>query len=65
MSYNANPNHKDWKDMSKDEEMDFCRESQRNWRSWGSWFSWGSPVGLGIWFVLMSASFWIVMQAIH
>jgi hypothetical protein len=40
-------------------------ENNRNWRSWGSWFSWGSPVGLGIWFVLMATTFWIVMEALR
>ncbi len=50
---------------SSDEEKDYMQEHMRNWRSWGSWFSWGSPVGLGIWFVLTSASFWIVMHALR
>lgn len=31
----------------------------KNWRSWGSWFSWGSPVGLGIFFVLVAVAAWI------
>lgn len=48
---------------SPDELKDMYRDSQRNWRSWGSWFSWGSPVGLGLWFVLTAAAFWIIMQA--
>ena len=25
-----------------------------HWRAWGSWFSWGSPVGLGLFFVLLA-----------
>lgn len=33
-----------------------------NWRSWGSWFSWGSPVGLGLFFVLMSFATWILFH---
>ncbi len=49
---NSNEHDYDWKEM------------QRNWRSWGSWFSWGSPIGLGLWFVLMAGAFWIVMQAV-
>lgn len=48
-----------------DEEYDFMRDHMRNWRSWGSWFSWGSPVGLGIWFVLTAGAFWIVMHALQ
>lgn len=28
----------------------------QHWRAWGSWFSWGSPVGLGLFFVLTSLS---------
>ena len=35
-----------------------------NWRAWGSWFSWGSPVGLGLFFVSLAITFWIVMQAV-
>ena len=33
--------------------------SMKNWRAWGSWFSWGSPVGLGIFFVLVAIATWI------
>jgi hypothetical protein len=33
-----------------------------NWRSWGSWFSWGSPVGLGLFFVLVSIAVWILFH---
>jgi hypothetical protein len=28
-----------------------------HWRAWGSWFSWGSPVGLGLFFVLLAITF--------
>jgi hypothetical protein len=34
----------------------------KNWRSWGSWFSWGSPVGLGLFFVLTAFAVWILFQ---
>lgn len=37
---------------------------QLNWRAWGSWFSWGSPVGLGLFFISLAVTFWIVMQAV-
>ena len=31
-----------------------------HWRAWGSWFSWGSPVGLGLFFVLLAVAFAVV-----
>lgn len=34
----------------------------QNWRSWGSWFSWGSPVGLGLFFVLVAFTVWILFH---
>lgn len=37
--------------------------SMKNWRSWGSWFSWGSPVGLGLFFMSIAATLWILSQA--
>jgi hypothetical protein len=52
-------------DIPTEEQNEFMKEHMRNWRSWGSWFSWGSPVGLGIWFVLTAGAFWIVMHALH
>jgi hypothetical protein len=30
--------------------------SMQNWRAWGSWFSWGSPVGLGLFYALVTVS---------
>lgn len=40
------------------EEYDKWRELSQahwsHWRAWGSWFSWGSPVGLGLFFVLLA-----------
>jgi len=63
MTDSTNLRHKDWD--NPEDQKDWMHEHMRNWRSWGSWFSWGSPVGLGIWFVMMAAAFWIVMQAIH
>jgi hypothetical protein len=35
----------------------------KHWRSWGSWFSWGSPVGLGLFFISIAVTFWILSQA--
>jgi hypothetical protein len=37
--------------------------SMKNWRSWGSWFSWGSPVGLGLFFISIAITLWILSQA--
>lgn len=31
------------------------------WRAWGSWFSWGSPVGLGLFFVLLAVAIAILV----
>jgi hypothetical protein len=37
--------------------------SLKHWRSWGSWFSWGSPVGLGLFFISIAVTLWILSQA--
>ena len=34
-----------------------------HWRAWGSWFSWGSPVGLGLFGVLLALAFAILKFA--
>jgi len=39
------------------------KEHMKNWRAWGSWFSWGSPVGLGLFFVAVAGTLWILSQA--
>ncbi|MEO5646085.1 MAG: hypothetical protein ABIO57_03405 [Candidatus Paceibacterota bacterium] len=64
MSDLTNFKHKDLNTVS-DEEKEWYKDSMRNWRSWGSWFSWGSPVGLGIWFLCVAGTIWIIMQAFH
>jgi hypothetical protein len=38
-------------------------EHMKNWRSWGSWFSWGSPIGLGLFFISIATTLWILSQA--
>ncbi len=38
-------------------------DNMKNWRSWGSWFSWGSPIGLGLFFLALAGSIWILKQA--
>jgi hypothetical protein len=41
----------------------FYENHMKNWRSWGSWFSWGSPVGLGLFFISIAVTLWILSQA--
>jgi len=48
--------HQRWRELSK--------EHWGHWRAWGSWFSWGSPVGLGLFFVLLAITFAVVKFAI-
>ncbi len=38
------------------------KELLENWRAWGSWHSWGSPVGLGVYLVLLAGAVWIFAQ---
>ncbi len=51
--------------MTQEEQLDWYERSHKNWRSWGSWFSWGSPVGLGLFFVLLAIAKWIFLDASH
>jgi hypothetical protein len=44
-------------------EHDWYENHMKNWRSWGSWFSWGSPVGLGLFFISIAVTLWILSQA--
>ena len=47
-----------------EKDYDWSHEnSLKHWRSWGSWFSWGSPVGLGLFFISIAATLWILSQA--
>ena len=51
---------------TQDYEKDYAyshEDSLKHWRSWGSWFSWGSPVGLGLFFISIAATLWILSQA--
>lgn len=47
--------YQDWKEASK--------EHWSHWRAWGSWFSWGSPIGLGLFLVLLGVTFAIFKWA--
>lgn len=51
--------------MTEEEGMKYHENSMKHWRAWGSWFSWGSPVGLGLFFIAVSCSIWIVVQAFN
>lgn len=52
---NAYQEYQQWQEVSK--------AHWSHWRAWGSWFSWGSPVGLGIFFVLLATTFAIFKWA--
>jgi hypothetical protein len=56
---------KSTKDRERDLEKDFWSHdtSMKHWRAWGSWFSWGSPVGLGLFFISIAITLWILSQA--
>jgi len=49
-------------DIQKEYHYDPER-SWKHWRAWGSWFSWGSPVGLGLFFISIAITLWILSQA--
>ena len=48
--------YEQWREMSQ--------SHWNHWRAWGSWFSWGSPVGLGLFFVLLSVAAAILVWVI-
>lgn len=56
-----------WEDKLTETEKKMAMDwsSPKNWRAWGSWFSWGSPVGLGLFFVLLAIAKWIFLDAAH
>jgi len=47
----------------RDENKDWAMLHMQHWRSWGSWFSWGSPVGLGLFFVLICVGLYLLHLA--
>jgi hypothetical protein len=47
-----------------DQWRDVSQAHWSHWRAWGSWFSWGSPVGLGLFVVLLAFAFAVVKFAI-
>ncbi len=56
------------KGIKQEEEYAQWRELSQahwsHWRAWGSWFSWGSPVGLGLFVVLLAVAFAILKFAL-
>jgi hypothetical protein len=48
--------YKQWRELSQ--------AHWSHWRAWGSWFSWGSPVGLGLFVVLLALAFAVLKFAI-
>lgn len=53
--------------LTKEEQEQYGKDwyelTHKNWRSWGSWFSWGSPVGLGLFFIALAVTVWIIRHA--
>lgn len=47
----------------KEENKEWMSMHMQHWRSWGSWFSWGSPIGLGLFFVLICGGLYILHLA--
>jgi len=43
---------------------DASQSHWNHWRAWGSWFSWGSPVGLGLLFLLLAVAAAVLIWAI-
>jgi hypothetical protein len=52
-------------DKHREENMQWHEQSMKHWRAWGSWFSWGSPVGLGLFFISLATTVWILGQTFH
>jgi hypothetical protein len=53
-------------EQNRDEYLQWQELSKahwNHWRAWGSWFSWGSPVGLGLFVVLLALAFAILKFA--
>lgn len=46
-----------------EKDYKYYEDHMKHWRSWGSWFSWGSPVGLGLFFLAVAGTLWILSQA--
>lgn len=60
----ANEKHKQTEDEQYQQWRELSQAHWSHWRAWGSWFSWGSPVGLGLFFVLLAITFAVIKFAI-
>lgn len=47
------------------QDAKYYEDHMKHWRAWGSWFSWGSPVGLGLFFISIAFSVWLLAQAFN
>lgn len=50
--------------ITPQESKQYYDDHLKHWRAWGSWFSWGSPVGLGLFFISIAFSLWLVSRAL-
>jgi len=53
------------KELNDEENKKYYEDHMRHWRAWGSWFSWGSPVGLGLFFIAVAFSVWLIGQTFN
>jgi len=60
----ANEKHKKLDEEEYKQWRELSQAHWSHWRAWGSWFSWGSPVGLGLFVVLLAVAFAVVKFAI-
>lgn len=51
-------------DLQYERWQEMSQAHWSHWRAWGSWFSWGSPVGLGLFFVLLALAAAILVWVI-
>ena len=54
---------KDKSTQYQDAFASYHENSLKHWRRYGSWFSWGSPIGLGLFFISLAITLWILSQA--
>jgi len=55
--------HQDKSSQDHAEFSEYYENSLKHWRRYGSWFSWGSPIGLGLFFISIAITLWILSQA--
>lgn len=60
----ANEKHKKLSEEEYQQWRELSQAHWNHWRAWGSWFSWGSPVGLGLFVVLLAVAFAVLKFAL-